>query len=154
MVLLRNARATVVDTGAVLGLRTSDGRRPRVALVGGTPSSAMVAGVLIEQFGCASLSTRRGADVLRLLASREPIDLVVVDVTAGDDSLNTSELIGALGAGQPPIVALAEMRTAGAPMLRFARLAGTVTKPYSPRELYGAMRSALETSFGIVAGTA
>jgi CheY-like chemotaxis protein len=115
----------------------------------------MVAGVLIEQFGCAALNARRGSEVLSLLASREPIDLVVVDVTGNDDALMTSELIGTLGAGQPPVVALAEPRAAPAQGLRFARLVGTVAKPYSPRELFGAMRSALELrSSTIVAGTA
>ena len=144
----------MVETGAVLGLRTQDGRRPRVALVGGSPSSAMVAGVLIEQFGCASLPARRGGDVLALLASREPIDLVVVDVTGNDDALSTSELIGTLGAGQPPVVALAESSAAPKRAFRFARYAGTVAKPYSPRELYGAMRHALEGASTSAAGTA
>ena len=113
----------MTDAGAVMGLRTPDGRRPRVALVGGTPSSAMVAGVLIEQFGCAPLAARRGGEVLALLASREPIDLVVVDVTGNDDALTTSELIGTLGAGQPPVVALADMH---------ALLAGASASPAWP----------------------
>jgi CheY-like chemotaxis protein len=114
----------------------------------------MVAGVLIEQFGCASTSARRGHDVLTILASREPIDLVVVDVSGNDDALSTSELIGTLGAGQPPIVALAEANAAPGQGLRFARFAGMVAKPYSPRELYGAMRHALELNSAILAGTA
>ena len=113
----------------------------------------MVAGVLIEQFGCSGLSARRSGEVLSLLASREPIDLVVVDVNGGDDALTTSELIGTLGAGQPPVVALADMRAAPGRGLRFARLAGTVAKPYSPRELYGAMEHALKART-VVAGTA
>jgi CheY-like chemotaxis protein len=144
----------MVEAGAVLGLRTQDGRRPRVALVGGSRASAMVAGVLIEQFGCASLPARRGGDVLALLASREPIDLVVVDVTGNDDALSTSELIGTLGAGQPPVVALAEANATPRRAFRFARYAGTVAKPYSPRELYGAMRNALEGAATAAAGTA
>jgi CheY-like chemotaxis protein len=114
----------------------------------------MVAGVLIEQFGCAPLAARRGGEILALLASRERIDLVVVDVTGNDDALSTSELIGTLGAGQPPVVALADARAAPGEGLRYARLAGTVAKPYSPRELFGAMRSALETTPGVIAGTA
>ena len=137
----------------VMSLRTSDGRRPRVALVGGTPASAMVAGVLIEQFGCSGLSARRSGEVLSLLASREPIDLVVVDVNGGDDALTTSELIGTLGAGQPPVVALADMRAPPGRGLRFAHLASTVAKPYSPRELFGAMQSALRVQPAVV-GTA
>jgi len=144
----------MVEAGAVMGLRTQDGRRPRVALVGGSPASAMVAGVLIEQFGCASLPARRGGDVLALLASREPIDLVVVDVNGSDDALSTSELLGTLGAGQPPIVALADAGATPSRAFRFARFAGTVAKPYSPRELYGAMHDALETTNSAVAGTA
>jgi CheY-like chemotaxis protein len=115
----------------------------------------MVAGVLIDQFGCARVSARRSGEVLALLASREPIDLVVVDVTSqtNDDSLSTSELIGTLGAGQPPVVALADMRAAPGRSLRFARLASTVAKPYSPRELFGAMQNALKTP-AAVSGTA
>ena len=144
----------MVEAGAVMGLRTLDGRRPRVALVGGSPASAMVANVLIEQFGCASLPARRGSDVLALLASREPIDLVVVDVTGNDDALSTSELIGTLGAGQPPVMALAEASATPDRAFRFARFAGTVAKPYSPRELYGAMRDALSAAGTAAAGTA
>jgi hypothetical protein len=78
---------------------------------------------------------------------------VVVDITAGDDALNTSDLIGALGTGQPPLVALAE-RNAPEPTPRFARLVGTIAKPYSPRELYGAMQRALETPVEAISGTA
>src|SRR5260221_11820740 len=112
----------MTDTGAaVMGLRTPDGRRPRVVLVGGTPAAAMVAGVLIEQFGCASTTARRGHDILAILASREPIDLVVVDVSGNDDALSTSELIGTLGAGQPPVVALAGADASPGNSLRFAR---------------------------------
>jgi CheY-like chemotaxis protein len=116
----------------------------------------MVAGVLIDQFGCARLSARRGSDILALLATREPIDLVIVDINAagGDEALSTSELIGTLGAGQPPVVALADMRAAPGQALRFARLAGTVAKPYSPRELFGAMQSALKAPAAMAAGTA
>jgi CheY-like chemotaxis protein len=144
----------MADAGTVLGLKTSDGRRPRVAVVGGSPASAMVAGVLIEQFGCAPLSARRSGEVLSLLASREPIDLVVVDVGGNGEALTTSELIGTLGAGQPPVVALADMQAVPGRGLRFARLAGTVAKPYSPRELFGAMQSALRANVATVAGTA
>jgi CheY-like chemotaxis protein len=114
----------------------------------------MVAGVLLEQFGCAPLSARRGSEVLAILASREPIDLVVVDVNVGnDEAMTTSELIGTLGAGQPPVVALADMRVPPGRSLRFARLASTVAKPYSPRELFGAMQTALK-AHAVVSGTA
>jgi DNA-binding response OmpR family regulator len=113
----------------------------------------MVAGVLLEQFGCAQLSARRGSEVLAILASREPIDLVVVDVNGNDEAMTTSELIGTLGAGQPPVVALADMRAVPGRGLRFARLASTVAKPYSPRELFGAMQSALKVHT-TVSGTA
>jgi CheY-like chemotaxis protein len=116
----------------------------------------MVAGVLIDQFGCTRMSARRGGEILALLASREPIDLVVVDVNAsgGDEALSTSELIGTLGTGQPPVVALADMRAAPGQGFRFARLAGTVAKPYSPRELFGAMQAALKTPAAAISGTA
>ena len=79
---------------------------------------------------------------------------MVVDVTGNDDALSTSELIGTLGAGQPPVVALADMHAPPGEGLRFARLAGTVAKPYSPRELFGAMRSALQSNAAVIAGTA
>ena len=35
----------------------------------------------------------------------------MVDVSGSDDALTTSELIGTLGAGQPPVVALADQGT-------------------------------------------
>ena len=75
---------------------------------------------------------------------------MVVDVNGNDEAMTTSELIGTLGAGQPPVVALADMRAVPGRGLRFARLAGTVAKPYSPRELFGAMQTALRTQPALV----
>ena len=132
--------------GAVLGLTTIDGRRPRVAVVGGTPASATVAGVLIEQFGCVPINSRTGADILRLIGASNAFDLVVMDFVLPDmEALAVVEHIRALGlAGATPMVALTDDRTElASPRGRAAGFAATVRKPYSPRELYGAMHVAL-----------
>lgn len=131
---------------AAAGLTTTDGRRPKVAIVGGTPSGAMVATVLCDQFGCTPLNTRTGESVLALLRRDVPLDMVVMDMAVPDmDGFVAVQLIRALGArGALPIVALvddrAQMTTARA---RAAGFAGTILKPYSPRELYTAMHTAL-----------
>lgn len=138
--------ASVSGASTAAGLLTADGRRPRVAIVGGTPSSAMVATVLCDQFGCAPFNTRTGESVLALLRRDIPLDMVVLDLSVPDmDGIVAVQLIRALGArGNLPVVALANERaettTARA---RAAGFAGTVLKPYSPRELYAAMSSAL-----------
>jgi CheY-like chemotaxis protein len=146
----------MVKDAIVLGLRTADGRKPRVALVGGTPAGAMVAGVLMEHFGCAPVAARSGAEIMALIADRQGVDVVVIDIDAGDtQSLLASQLIGTVGSrGAPPIVALGDPRAGGADAARFVRFAGTVAKPYSPRELFGALRQALAAPVAVVAGTA
>jgi CheY-like chemotaxis protein len=137
--------------GAVAGatsasLTTADGRRPRVAIVGGSPSSAMVANVLCQQFGCSAVVTPTGESVLALLRRDTPVDLVVLDLSMPDmDGIVAVQLIRAMGArGNVPIVALvadrAETATSRARAVGFS---GSVTKPYSPRELYLALQSAL-----------
>jgi CheY-like chemotaxis protein len=124
----------------------ADGRRPRVAIVGGTPSSALVATVLCQQFGCTSVVTPTGESVLALLRRDTPIDLIVLDLSMPDmDGIVAVQLIRAMGArGSAPIVVLtgdrAEMATNRA---RAAGFSGAVMKPYSPRELYAAMQAAL-----------
>jgi CheY-like chemotaxis protein len=131
---------------ATTGLTTTDGRRPKVAIVGGSPSGAMVATVLCDQFGCTPLNTRTGESVLALLRRDVPLDMVVMDLMVPDmDGFVAVQLIRALGArGALPIVALvddrAQMTTTRA---RAAGFAGAVLKPYSPRELYGALHAAL-----------
>ena len=145
----------MASTGSVLGLATADGRRPRVAVVGGTPASALVAGVLIEQFGCSPISAPTGEATLALLQSDNPVDLVVIDLSVPDmDGMIAVQLIRALGArGALPIIGLADHRSPG-PNPGSAGLTGTVVKPYSPRELYGAMRVALVGPATVVAGSA
>jgi CheY-like chemotaxis protein len=141
---------------APVGLTTADGRRPRVAIVGGSPAGAMVATVLCDQFGCTPLATKTGESVLALLRRDIPLDLIVLDLAVPDmDAIVAVQLIRALGdRGALPVVALASDRTevAGS-RARAAGFAGTVLKPYSPRELYGALHAALARAMP-VAGTA
>jgi CheY-like chemotaxis protein len=139
----------VTGQTASAGLTTSDGRRPRVAIVGGTPSGAMVATVLCDQFGCTPLNTRTGESVLALLRRDIPLDMVVMDMMIADmDGFVAVQLIRALGArGALPIVALVDDGAATTTTrARTAGFAGTVLKPYSPRELYAAMHTALDAA--------
>jgi DNA-binding response OmpR family regulator len=72
--------------------------------------------------------------------------MVVMDLVVPDmDGFVAVQLIRALGArGSLPILALADDRsTATTARARAAGFAGTVLKPYSPRELYAAMHGAL-----------
>jgi CheY-like chemotaxis protein len=133
-------------TSTLSGLTTADGRRPRVAIVGGTPAGAMVATVLCDQFGCTPFNTASGESVLALLRRDFPLDLVVLDLSVPDmDGIVAVQLIRALGArGALPVLALADDRAdITGPRARGAGFAGAVIKPYSPRELYCAMQLAL-----------
>jgi CheY-like chemotaxis protein len=134
-----------MTSGTSFGLTTADGRRPRVAVVCGNVASATVTIMLCEQFGCAPYAAQTGEAALALLRRAE-VDLVMLDLTIPDmDAITAAQLIRTLGArGAMPIVALAE-RTSDitGPRGRAAGFASTVVKPYSPRELYGAMQSAL-----------
>lgn len=135
--------------GAISGLTTADGKRPRVAIVGGTPSSGMIANVLVEQFGCVPVSSPTGKSVLELLRRDDPIDMVVIDLSVPDmDGIVAVQLIRALGSrGALPVVALTNDRLEmAAPRAKAAGFSGAVVKPYSPRELYGAMHAALARS--------
>src|SRR6266496_1245309 len=108
---------------AMAGLTTTAGERPRVAIVGGTPSGIMVATVLIEQFGCSPLNAPTGEAVLSLLRADEEIDLVVIDLSVADmDGIVAVQLIRALGArGALPVVALtSEQADVAAPRARAA----------------------------------
>jgi DNA-binding response OmpR family regulator len=126
-------------------LTTSDGRRPRVAVVDGNAATATITTLLVEQFGCAPLAARSGEAALALVRS-EAVDLVLIDLHMPDmDGIVTATLIRALGErGMMPIVPLAVARSevAGA-RGRAAGFAGAVLKPYSPRELHAAMQAAL-----------
>jgi two-component system response regulator BaeR len=133
-------------SAAHFGLTTADGRRPRVAIVCGNPASAMVTIMLCEQFGCAPYAAASGEAVLALLR-RDDVDLVMLDLSMTDmDAIAVAQLIRTLGTrGAMPIVALAEKASdLSEARARVGGFAETVVKPYSPRELYGAMQSALE----------
>ena len=127
------------------GLVNADGRRPRVAVVGGTPASAMVARTLVEHFGCAPLAAPTGEAALALIRRDDRIDLVVLDLAVPDmDGIVTVQLIRALGwRGAMPIIAIGGDAEMTSKRGRAAGFAGAVRKPYSPRELYGAMHTAL-----------
>ncbi|MEX0852183.1 MAG: response regulator [Bauldia sp.] len=144
-------------SGAGFGLTTTDGRRPRVAIAGGTPASAMVAGVLVGQFGCLAITSRTGAGVLALIGRDEPIDLVVMDLFLPDtDGLAVAERLRALGAsGAIPMIALVDSPSDFvSPRGGAAGFVAAVKKPYSPRELYAAMHIALRGPAVMVSGTA
>jgi CheY-like chemotaxis protein len=132
--------------GTIGRLTTGSGGQPRVVLVGGTPTGSMVAAVLVEQFGCMPVTTPTGESVLALLRRNEQVDLVIIDLSVPDmDGIVAVQLIRALGTrGTLPVVALTDDRAdVAAPRARAAGFASTVLKPYSPRELYGAMHAAL-----------
>ena len=136
---------------AATGLTTADGRRPRVAIVGGTPAGAMVATVLCQQFCCTTMNTPTGESVLALLRRDTPVDLVVIDLSVADmDGIVAVQLIRALGArGTLPVVALANDRSdVATARARAAGCTGAVVKPYSPREFHAAMQSALVRAAG------
>ncbi len=125
---------------------TVNGRRPRVAIVGGSPASAMIATVLIEQFGCEALTAAGGEAALALLRRDPAIDLILLDLMIPDmDGIVAAQLIRSLGARATlPIVAVTDDRgRLAAPRARAAGFAGAVVKPYSPRELHAALETAL-----------
>lgn len=124
------------------GLTTADGRRPRVAIIDGNAMNAMVTMTLARQFGCAPVVAANGEAALSLLRQDGGIDLVILDMGLSDvEGGVLVQLIRTLGErGAMPILALAEDGRIGA---RAAGFSGTVVKPFSPRELYGAMQAAL-----------
>lgn len=124
---------------------TVNGRRPRIAIVGGSPASAMIASVLVTQFGCDALTAAGGEAVIALLRNHGPVDLILLDLSLPDmDGVVAAQLIRTLGAATLPIVAVTDDQARmAAPRARAARFNGTVVKPYSPRELYAAMEAAL-----------
>ncbi len=128
------------------GLHTADGRRPRVAVVDGNPANATVTSMLAEQFGCTVLKAPTGEAVLALLRREEQVDLVLIDLAIPDmDGIVAALLIRAMGKpGAMPIVPIACRRDeVFQARSRAAGFSGAVMKPYSLRELYCAMESAL-----------
>ena len=132
---------------------TVNGHRPRVAIVGGNPAGAMIATVLVEQFGCEPFRAA-GAEAALALIHREPaIDLILLDLSLPDmDGIVAAQLIRSLGArGTLPILAVTDDRgRLAAPRARAAGLSGAVIKPYSPRELHAAMETAFARSAAAV----
>lgn len=133
-------------TGDSIAHLRINGHAPRVAVVGGSPAGTTVASILIERFGGEPVPVQGGEAVLSLLRRDAAIDLVVIDLSVPDmDGIVAVQLIRAMGArGDLPIVALtddsAQLKAGRA---RAAGFAGTVLKPYSPRELYLALDAAL-----------
>lgn len=127
-------------------ITTADGAPPKVAIVGGTSSSAMVAAVLCGRFGCSPVTVPTGEAVLKLLRKNARVDLVLIDLSVSDmDGIVAVQLIRAMGArGALPVVALVSDRTeVTGNRARAAGFSAVVVKPYSPRELFGAMEHAL-----------
>jgi CheY-like chemotaxis protein len=125
-------------------LRTTGGRPPRVALVDGNRTSAMLLTVLCETFGCWPLPVAGAEAALALIRRDALIDLVLVDLVLPDmDGIVVVQLIRALGRDFP-ILGLAGKRSDVPPLRsRAAGLTAVLTKPFSPNELYDAMVSAL-----------
>jgi CheY-like chemotaxis protein len=133
------ARATGQITAA-------DGTPPKVAIVGGSASGALVASMLCGQFGCKAIVTPTGEAVLGLLRSETHVDLVLIDLSVPDmEGIVAVQLIRAMGArGALPVVALvADKSEISGNRARAAGFAAAVVKPYSPRELFGAIEHAL-----------
>ena len=131
-----------------LKLSAPGGERPSVAIVGGTPAQATIAAVLVAQFGCSVRCARSGEAALALLRG-QATDLIVMDLVLPDmDGLVAMHLIRALGGRyRPPIIALtsAARRTGQQPQ-RLDDMCRKLAKPYSPRELFGAMQTALASA--------
>jgi CheY-like chemotaxis protein len=127
-------------------LLTPEGVSPRVAVVGGTQSSAMVAQMLLAQFGCQPVAAATGEAVLGLLRRDTKVDLVLIDLSVTDmDGIVAVQLIRALGSrGALPVVAIVGDKTeVSSNRARAAGFAGAIVKPYSPRELFEALSSAM-----------
>jgi CheY-like chemotaxis protein len=127
-------------------ITTADGAPPKIAIVGGSASAAMVASMLCGQFGCTPLVTPTGEAVLGLLRSETRVDLVLIDLSVPDmEGIVAVQLIRAMGArGALPVVALVADKTeVSSNRARAAGFSAAVVKPYSPRELFGAIEHAL-----------
>src|SRR5579872_6544867 len=100
-----------MTSGTHDGLRTVDGRPPRVALVDGNSTSTMLLTVLCEAFGCWPLPVATAEAALALIRREDPLDLVVIDLALPDmDGIVVVQLIRALGRDFP-ILGLAGKRS-------------------------------------------
>ncbi len=119
-------------------------------VIDGNPATAAIAVMLLEQFDCHALLARSAEAALKVLKGDRMVDLVLLDFALDDmDPMVAAQLIRALGTrGAMPIIALAATESAASGARGHAvGFARTVTKPYSPRELY----AALDYSLGRVA---
>jgi len=125
-------------------LRTADGRPPRIAVVDGNRTSAMVLTVLVEAFGCWPVPVASAEAALALIRGDGPIDLVVVDLALPDmDGIVVVQLIRALGRDLPILGLAAKRADLASTRKRAAGLNAILAKPFSPNELYNAIVSAL-----------
>lgn len=127
------------------GLLTADGRQPLVAVLDANPSTSAVAVMLAGQFGCRTLGVQSVEALLKLLKGESTIDLVLIDFGIGDmDPMVAAQLIRTLGLrGAMPLVGIASRSADPADSRARGLFAATVTKPYSPRELYAALDKSL-----------
>ncbi len=133
------------DADELIAHLTVNGHRPRVAIVGGSPASTMIATILVQQFGCEALCASSGEAALALLRADPAIDLIVLDLSIPDmDGIVAAQLFRTLGTDRTlPILAVTDDRKRlSAPRAVAAGFAGAVIKPYSPRELHAAMETA------------
>lgn len=126
------------------GLTTTDGRQPHVAIVNADTTGAVVMTALVEQFGCAWEIARGRKAVVELLLRERSIDIVLLDTSVPDsDGICMIDSIRQIKGSRPlPIVAVDDGRAHIAATTAAAR----VTKPFSPRDLHAALRSALVCS--------
>jgi CheY-like chemotaxis protein len=112
----------------------------------------MVAGVLIEHFGCSPVTGASNAAALTRLHREQRVDLVVVDVPAdeGDEAADGPLLAMLACRGSVPVIAL----THDAASARKTDGIVSLAKPYSPRELHAAMAKALLGFAAPMLGTA
>jgi CheY-like chemotaxis protein len=127
-----------------LKLTTFTGASPRIALLGGSPASRMVATVLTTQFGCRALASASLEDLTGEPLDTSQADLILIDLDLPPGQTRHREpLLRMLAQSQSvPRIALAEpalLPDKDDAELGYALLA----KPYSPRELYGAMAAAM-----------
>lgn len=134
------------------GLLTTDGRRPVVVVVDSNRSTAAVATMLAEQFGCRALPMSSAHAAIRVLREDQTIDLVLIDCGVGDmNPVVAARLIRTVDTRQAtPLVAIDDSGQTGAQTgvqdCERGLFAGTVTKPYSPRELFAALEKSLSTA--------
>ena len=127
-----------------LKLTTFAGASPRIALLGGSPASRMVATVLTTQFGCKALESTPLEELTDQPLDTTRADLILIDLDLPPgQSRHREPLLRMLAEPHSvPWIALADpsLLPAGDDAeVGYALLA----KPYSPRELYTVMAAAM-----------